>query len=152
MTGITATRPDRRSLPPVRPAHVLVLGLAVLAVVLVLRLLVPLLEGPGRVDQIVVSNPTDYEVSVRVGEAGRDSRTPMGTVDAHEEVTVERVVDQGDAWVFTFTAQGRAAGELERTRDQLEADGWQIVIPSTVGDQLEAEGVPVPEPPPTTTG
>lgn len=145
MTGLTETRVPRSSLPPPRVGHVLLIGAAVVALVVVFKFLVPLFEGPGHVDDLQVVNPTDYDISIALSGPGDDSRTLLGSVDAGDEATFERVVDQGDAWVFHLRTQGRDAGVFERSAAQLEADDWQVRIPDAVGEQLAADGVPTPK-------
>lgn len=144
MTGLTETRTPRSALPPARIGQVLLVGLGVLVLVVVLRLLLPLFEGPGHVDRLVVVNPTDYEITVAASEPGERARSPLGSVDPGEEAVFERVVDQGDEWVFHFRSQGRDAGSLEVSEAELEADDWRLPIPGSVGEALAAEGVPTP--------
>lgn len=144
MTGLTEIRPTRRSIPPSRIGQVLLVGAAVVACFLALRLLVPLFEGPGHVDRLVVVNPTDYEITVAASEPGERARSPLGSVDPGEEATFERIVDQGGEWVFHFRSQGRDAGSLEISEAELEAADWQLVIPESVGEALAAEEVPTP--------
>lgn len=144
MTGLTETRVPRSSLPPARMGHVLLLGVGVVAIIVLFKFLVPLFEGPGHVDDLHVVNPTDYDISIALSGPGDDSRTLLGSVDAGDEATFERVVDQGDEWVFTLRTQGRDAGVIVRTEAQLEADDWELRIPASVGEQLAADGVPTP--------
>ena len=106
-------------------------------------LLAPLLRMPSHVAEIGFDNPTAYDITVEASDDGA-GWTPVGTVKAGESVTFERVYDQGDAWTFRFSSQGRDAGEVERTRDQLEQDDWQVAIPESVGEALAADGAPEP--------
>lgn len=145
MTGLTDTRIPRSSIPPARMGHVLLLGAGVVAIVVLFEFLVPLFEGPSHVDALHVVNPTDYDIAIAASAPGEDSKTLLGSVDAGDEATFERVVDQGDEWVFTLRTQGRDAGVIERTEAQLEADDWQLQIPASVGEQLAADGVPTPQ-------
>ena len=145
MTGLTETRIPRSSLPPARMGHVLLIGVAVVVIIVLFKFLVPLFEGPGHVDDLHVVNPTDYDISIAASAPGEQSRTLLGSVDAGDEATFERVVDQGDDWVFHFRTQGRDAGEVERTAEQLEADDWQLRIPASIGERLAADGVPTPQ-------
>jgi len=144
MTGLTETRPPRSSVPPARIGQVLLVGAGVVLFVLVLRLLIPLFEGPGHVDRLVVVNPTDYEITVAASEPGERTRSPLGSVDPGEEATFERIVDQGEQWAFHFRSQGRDAGRVEISEAELEADDWHLRIPESVGQTLAADGVPTP--------
>lgn len=145
MTGLTETRIPRSSLPQARMGHVLLIGAGVLVVVVLLRIVVPLFEGPGHIDGLRVVNPTGYDISIATSGAGERVLTPLGSVDAGDEVTFDRVVDQGDEWVFHLRTQGRDAGRLARTAAQLEEADWQLDIPASVGDALAADGVPTPQ-------
>lgn len=144
MTDLTATRIPRSAVPRPRVSHAVGILAGAVGLALVLRFFLPLLEGPGRVDALRVVNPTDYVITVAAGAPGDDTRTPLGSVDPRDEVTFERIVDQGSQWVFYLRTQGHDAGRVERTEAQLEADDWQLRIPASVGDQLAAAGVPAP--------
>ncbi len=126
-----------------RPVHLLWVLAA--AVVLAAGLLIaPLLRMPAHVDAISFENPTPYDITVAANDGDDTDWTPVGTVEAGESVIFERVYDQGDQWVFRFSSQGRDAGELARTRAQLEEAGWQVAIPASVGATLRADGAPEP--------
>jgi hypothetical protein len=106
-------------------------------------LLAPLLQMPSHIDQVSFENPTAYDITIEASDDGT-GWTPVGTVDAGESADFERIYDQGDEWVFRFSSQGRDAGELARTRAELEQGDWHLVIPETVGDTLQADGAPEP--------
>jgi hypothetical protein len=144
---MTRTRTIDHDLAPTRswaPRYVhlwwVLAGAAVLAAAI---LLAPLLEMPSHIEQFSFENPTTYDITVEASDDGT-GWTPIGTVDAGESADFERVYDQGDQWVFRFSSQGRDAGTLERTRDQLEQDDWHVVIPASVGETLQADGAPEP--------
>lgn len=107
-------------------------------------LLAPLLRMPAPIDGISFENPTPYDITVAANDGEDTAWTPVGTVEAGESVTFERVYDQGDEWVFRFSSQGRDAGEVARTRAQLEESGWQVAVPASVGAALRADGAPEP--------
>ena len=109
-----------------------------------LILLAPLLRMPSHVAGIGFDNPTAYGITVEASDGDGVSWTPVGTVGVRESITFEHVYDQGDDWMFRFSSQGRDAGEIERSRAQLEQDGWQVAIPTSVGDTLRADGAPEP--------
>lgn len=138
----TLTRVPRSAVPRLRMRHVLAVAGAVGAIIL-LRFLVPLLEGPSRTD-LHVENRTDYDISIAASSPDRALWTPLGTVDAGEKTDFEGVIDQGDEWVFRFTTQGHDGGEVEMSRHDLEADDGKLVIPASVGATLRDDGVPVP--------
>lgn len=123
-----------------RPAAVLVALAALVAGVVVLRLL----AGPGFVDRISFENPTVYDLHVEVRGGGGDGWLALATSVRQDTAVVEDVVDVGAVWVFRFSAQGTAAGELRVTREELERDGWRVIVPDRVGERLRELAVPAP--------
>lgn len=100
---------------------------------------------PEYVDGLVVENRTDYHLRVDISnELGR-TWLIVGTVQAGFTKRFERVIDQGEVWLFRFTGQGKAGGEFRFDRPDLEQDDWMLLVPESVTAQLEAEGV---QPPP----
>ena len=81
--------------------------------------LAPLLRMPAPIDAVSFDNPTLYDITVEANDGQDAAWTPVGTVEAGESITFERVFDQGEEWVFRFSSQGRDAGELARTSAQL---------------------------------
>jgi hypothetical protein len=101
------------------------------------------LRSPARVDEVSITNPTDYPIAVEVrGDTGGWLR--LSTANAHATKTLSDVVDQGDTWTFRFHAQGHSGGEVHVDRDSLEARGWELEIPAGVGDQLRDAGATPP--------
>jgi hypothetical protein len=66
----------------------------------------------------------------------------VGLADSDATTTVEQLGDHGDRWTFRFTAQGRPAGQVTVTRQQLEDGNWRFEIPPDVAARLRAERVP----------
>lgn len=144
MNRSTALHPDPTPVRDWRPRYVHLWWVLAGAVVLCAALLLgPLLRMPSRVDGLVVDNPTNYDISLESSDDGA-SWTPVGTVRAGETATFDRIYDQGDTWVFRFSSQGRDGGEIERTRDELELEDWQVPIPESVAETLRAAGAPEP--------
>ena len=106
--------------------------------------LAPLLRVPGHVDGVSFENPTGYDITIEASDGRDGAWTPVGTVDAGETTSFDRVYDQGGERVFRFSSQGRDAGELARTRAQLEDADWQVAIPPSVASALQADGAPEP--------
>ena len=97
---------------------------------------------PARVDQLSVTNPTDHEIGVRVGNQ------QLADVQAGTIRRYDGVLDQGQRWVFTFASQGIEAGAIEIDRSELAGADWTVVIPDDVVDTLRSapiEPAPVPE-------
>lgn len=115
--------------------------LGAVVVVIAGLVLAPLLQLPPHVDALTVDNPTTYDVTLEASDDG-GSWTPVGTVDAGDTVTFDRVYDQGDTWLFRFSSQGREGGQIERTRDELQQGGWQVPVPESVAETLRKAGAP----------
>lgn len=114
---------------------------AVLAV-LGMTFLVGLSGGPTTVPRITFVNPTAYSLDVEVSSGTGDSWSSAGFVPKESTAAVEEVADQGDVWLFRFDGQGHRGGELRRTREELERDGWRLEIPDEVGQRLKDAGAP----------
>lgn len=131
---------------PRRTRRGVALGIAAtvsgLVAVLAITFLVGLSGGPSTVPRITFVNPTAYSLSVEVNPGAGAGWTSAGFVPKESTTGVEEVPDQGDVWVFRFDGQGEHGGELRRTREELERDGWHIEIPDEVGERLAAAGAP----------
>lgn len=129
--------------PRIRLVHgaaVLVAILGAACVVFAARFL----DGPRFIDRITVENPTRYDIGIEVTSGDRDGWIAVGTVEYRETTIFEEIIDQGDVWLFSFSAQGEDGGELRVTRSDLERASWTVRIPGAVGDQLQERGVPFP--------
>jgi hypothetical protein len=97
---------------------------------------------PARVDQLSITNPSDHEIRVRVGNL------QLADVQAGTTRQYRGVFDEGQRWTFTFASQGIEAGAIEIDRSELAGDDWTVVIPDDVVHTLRSapiEPVPVPE-------
>lgn len=99
---------------------------------------------PEYVDELTVENGTDYHLRIEVSGGEGESVLRVGTVEAESTKAFPRVIDQGEVWMFRFHGQGRMGGELRVDRSQLESDGWRLVVPESVADELRAQGAPPP--------
>ena len=122
------------------------LGLGILALatatVIGLTVLVGLSGGPATVASITFENPTAYALGIEVSPGEGRGWTSAGFVRQKSTAVVEEIGDQGDVWLFRFDSQGQTGGELRLTRSELEAAGWRVVIPETVGQRLADTGAP----------
>lgn len=131
-----ATRPEGRRLP-VRPIAVAagvaaaVLGIAVL--------LFDALAEPERVEDLTVTNPTDFAVEVRVG-SGDGSWLGLGTVQPGGEQLFEGVTDQGEVWVFEFRYGDEPLTTVEVPRAELSERDWTLSVPESVAESLRERG------------
>lgn len=99
-------------------------------------------DGASYVQELNIENPTDYNLQVDVGREGSSSRLQLGNVGKDSIGVREEVLDFGDRWTFGFRYQGEEAGSVSVDRQQLEEDGWTLVIPEDVGNRLKDNGVP----------
>jgi hypothetical protein len=112
----------------------------VAALIVVSRFLAP----PGTVGHITVKNPTHYDLAVAV--AGSDTEGTMGVGSARRDstTTFREVINQGDTWVFHFSAQGEDGGVIKVTKADLARAGWQLDVPMSISDALQAKGAEFP--------
>ena len=102
------------------------------------------LDSPAMIDRLTVENPTRYDISIDATDHRRRGWIVLGTAHRDTTSTFEQIVDQGDQWIFRFSAQGEDGGELQVSRQQLQRDRWRIRIPTEVGEQLMVTGAPLP--------
>lgn len=143
MTSHTATRPGpRRARWRAVAGSELVLLIVAAAIAAGIGRVV--LDAPPSIDQVAVTNVSEYDVTVQVSSGDRDGWTSLTTVGRRSTRVVVDVLDQGDTWVFRFTAQGRNGGELHVDRSDLEFTDWAVTVPDHVIDHLRAIGTPPP--------
>jgi hypothetical protein len=128
----TETRP--RGARRITLTWVLPAVLALAAMVLVVGLT---LGVPGR-ETLRFDNRTGVAVRVTASDDGRNGWLPVGTVDARGRARITEVLDQGDVWRFRYEVGPDRIGEVRRTRDQLEAASWTVVIPADAADALSS--------------
>jgi hypothetical protein len=126
----TETRP--RGARPIALTWVLPAVLVLAAILLVVNLT---LGVPAR-ETLHFDNRTAVAVRVTASDDGRTGWLPIGTVDARSNSRVAEVIDQGDVWRFRYEVGPDRIAEVRRTRDQLEAADWTVVIPAGAADAL----------------
>lgn len=104
------------------------------------------LRGPAFVDEVSITNSSEYDIGVQVGGADRDGWMAVTTASSRSTTTTRDVIDQGEVWVFRFRAQGREGGEVRVTRRELELADWTLEVPDDVIQHLRDLGAP-PSPP-----
>lgn len=67
----------------------------------------------------------------------------MTVVEEQSTKPVERVIDQGDVWIFRFDYAGYEE-ELEVSRRELERNRWTVEVPQSFEQRLRQLGVPPP--------
>jgi hypothetical protein len=127
MQSVTTAPSSRVRLSPVM---IIAIALAALVAVPITWFLVDAVRGPTYIDRIVISNPNDFDVNVRVSGGEGDGQVVLGPVAADSTDTSRSVVDQGDEWVFHFDRAGESIGDLTFARRQLEADDWRVEAPT----------------------
>jgi hypothetical protein len=87
---------------------------------------------PARIDRLSVTNPSEYQIRVLVGNSA------LGDVEAETTRQYRDVFDQGDRWVLTFASQSIEAGTIEIDRSVLADNNWTVVIPNDIIETLRA--------------
>jgi len=103
-----------------------------------------LFDDPSRVPTVTIENPTAYDVRVDVSDGDQAGWTVLGSARQHCSASVESAVDRGDTWVFRLRAQGMVEDEIAVSRSDLEQANWHFVVPETLAEQWETNGVPHP--------
>jgi hypothetical protein len=98
--------------------------------------------GPRFVRRVVLVNPTPYELNVEVSGGDRAGWMPVTSAARSSASTAEEIADVGTRWVFRFSGQGAAGGDVSIPRAQLERSQWRVEIPAAVGERLRAAGAP----------
>jgi hypothetical protein len=129
---------------PTRPVHFAVSAILVVAVAGTLWLAVPRLEAPSTVD-LTVENDLPYHVDIQARRPGEEAAVLLGTSEAGTTRSFHQVLDRGGTWIFTFSYGGLETGTIEMERDQLQDAAWTMVVPDSVGEELNRAGF---EPPP----
>lgn len=138
-TAPSVTRPSPRVRNRRVPLLVAVIAAGALATVAMLLFVGSVLDEPSRVD-LVMENPTVYEMNVRVEPADGGSGQELGTIGAESSQTFAGVIDQGDRWQLEFTYAGILAAEL--VVDRTELDAGPVVVPSSAEEVLREAGLP----------
>lgn len=124
-----------------KPGAVVAVVFAAAATVAGLWLVMQSTALPEHVEELTVENGTDFHLRVEVSDGEGDSWLGVGTVEAESTEAFPHVIDQGEVWTFRFHGQGKTSGEIRVDRSQLESDGWRLVVPESVADELRAQGV-----------
>jgi hypothetical protein len=133
MTQATMARPQSpgRTFPPVSIIALVIVGALLCAA------MADALRDPEVVSRVIVDNPSELEVNVSVRPADDPSRLILATVAPTTSATNLDVLDQGDEWIFSFSAGGVDGGTLRVSRAKLAADGWRVVVPESVIQRLQ---------------
>ena len=136
----TLARPSPRVRP--RPVDVVATVLAVVVSAVLVAGMGVLLADPARVD-LVVENPTAYDVNVDVRSADGGGRLGLGTVGAGSSKPFALVIDQGERWSIEFSYGGVDASPVEVSRETVTTG--TVVMPDVVEDEFREAGL-VPPP------
>jgi hypothetical protein len=96
------------------------------------------------IDEVTIVNETEYSANVDVRGRERDGRLGLTSVPARSTRTVDRVIDQGDLWIFSFDYGGKHEEEVEVSRGELQRSDWTIEVPTSFEQRLRELGVPPP--------
>jgi len=148
MNGATATsRPVRSPGHKISVSRILVLAVTAI----VLAAMIKLLAVPSVVDRITVENSTKSSVTVNVTGHKRDGWMPVGLAPAGTATVFQRVIDQGQVWIFRFSGDGQQV-ELSVTQQQLEADQWRVQVPNNLAGAVGPSVPSLGPSPPSATG
>lgn len=100
------------------------------------------LRGPAFVEEVGVRNPSEYDMGVWISGGDGSGRIALAAAAQRATTVTQRVIDQGDAWIFHFEAQGLRGGELRITVRDLEQAGWVVTVPDDVIRRLREAGAP----------
>jgi hypothetical protein len=123
-----------------RPGAFVAVVLAAAATMAGLVLVMQSTGLPEYADELTVENGTDFHLQINVSGGDGESWLRVGIVEAESTKVFSGVIDQGEVWLFRFHGQGRVGGELRVDRSQFESDGWRLVVPESVADELRAQG------------
>lgn len=87
---------------------------------------------PARIDQLSVTNPSEYQIRIRVGDSS------LGDIEPETSRQYRDVFDQGERWALTFASQSIEAGTIEIDRSVLADNNWTVVIPNNIIEILRA--------------
>jgi hypothetical protein len=101
-----------------------------------------LARGPDFVNHVSVTNNSGYDLNVDVTGGDRDGWLAMSVAPGGGATTATQdVIDQRDTWVFRFSYAGMDAGQISVPRSELAGNGWRIVVPDQVAQNLGAKGI-----------
>jgi len=100
-----------------------------------------LLADPARVD-LVVENPTAYDVNVDVRSVDGGGRLGLGTVGAGSSRPFSLVIDQGERWLFEFSYGGVDVSSVEVSRDTVTTG--TVIVSDAVEDEFRRAGLTLP--------
>jgi hypothetical protein len=132
-TTTTEVRPGRA-----RPLQLSWIAPAVL-VLAALVLVVQLSRSMPAREDVTIVNRSGAAVTLDATDQSHDGWVGVGTVDPHDRVTAQEVIDQGGVWIFRLTVGPDRLGEIRRTDAQLQAAHWTLTIPSDAADGLPAD-------------
>jgi hypothetical protein len=125
------TRPRRRDVVPAVLVGLLLAGL--------LSFTALSLRTPDTVS-LTVSNPLSWRAEVAVRPSDSSGWTGLGAVAREGELEFLQLPDQGRDWIVRYSYAGQSE-EVAVSRDQLEADGWVVEVPASLGQRLRDAGV-----------
>jgi hypothetical protein len=134
------TRPDRPTTRPGRSRIVLGVAGALAAVLVLLDGIAFVVRGPSFVPRVSIENTTPYRVDVEAAAVSDPAVVDLAAVPPGGRIDVREVVDQGDRWVFHFTAGPFDGGSVTIDRSDLERQGWRLQIPPLTAERLATAG------------
>ena len=138
-----STRPTRAGS---RAPLIALLVVAAIAGLALLRVVSVAMAPPDYVDDVTIVNKTQYGVDVDVRSSDTAGRLLLGRALPGTNTARSQVLDAGDVWIFSFLRAGVEAGEVQLTREQLDAADWHVTVPDAVIATIEQSGqLPYPD-------
>jgi hypothetical protein len=103
-------------------------------------------SGPDFVERVTFVNDSEYSAHTEVTDGQRRGWINLITVPPESTTTVERVIDQGEVWVFRFEYAGKYEEEIRISREDLERSEWRVEVPDSYAAALRSRGIPPPPP------
>jgi major membrane immunogen (membrane-anchored lipoprotein) len=100
-------------------------------------------SGPDFVERVTFVNDGEYSAHTEVTDGQRSGWIGLTTVRPESSTTVERIIDQGEVWVFRFEYAGYEE-EVRIPRGDLERSAWRVEVPESYAAALRSLGVPPP--------
>jgi hypothetical protein len=102
-------------------------------------------SGPEFVERVTFVNEGEYSAHTEVTDGQHSGWISLITVPPESTTSVERVIDQGDIWVFRFEYAGYQE-EVRIPREALERSEWRVEVPDSYAAALRSLGIPPPPP------
>ena len=95
-----------------------------------------LVQRPAVVDQLVVENPTEFDLQAYLVDQTEDALVPLEILSPTSRTSIADVIDVGSTWTIVLIRSGEEVGRVGYTREELAATDWTLVIPESLNERL----------------